>query len=401
MRLVLVALPVVLASLPAAGQDLPDITDRNYAIDLYQGPVLGSAEIVGMGGASTAVAKGSPGILVNPAAVAVWPVTSTGEWDWDFHFDALNRLPGEDLDNNGIEDPEVEFDVDPFVTGGLIGRIGVFAAGGTISNNTVVSPADDGMSGRLEATTTVGRIAVGANLFREQLAIGAALKFGTLTINKLSDEGEVEGKLFDLQGVGLEFGSVWMPHKRDLRIGASFSGPISGGERVETGPDDCDPNDCEGYVLPERVVAPWSLAIGGAYRFGPTRWNQKFGTRWRDEKYWLVAADVLFTGASDDGHGIGAFAQRKLQRSGENVSVSVRVGAEYEWIPGRLRIRFGSYWEPSRYDGVSGRLHATAGIDLRVYQFCFWDARYRLLVGLTGDGAEGYGNGGLTVGFWH
>ena len=36
---------------------------------------------------------------------------------------------------------------------------------------------------------------------------------------------------------------------------------------------------------PSRVVSPWQLAVGAAYRFGPTRWNQKIGARWRDERY--------------------------------------------------------------------------------------------------------------------
>ena len=89
-----------------------------------------------------------------------------------------------------------------------------------------------------------------------------------------------------------------------------------------------------------------------------------------------------------------------LERSGTHTSVSVRGGAEYEWVPGRLRVRAGSYWEPGRFDGVSGRLHGTFGIEARVLQFWLFGQR-RGRITLTGDVASGYKNLGLSIGFWH
>ena len=41
--------------------------------------------------------------------------------------------------------------------------------------------------------------------------------------------------------------------------------------------------------------------------------------------------------------------------------VGARLGAEWEALPGRLRARLGTYWEPSRFDGVGGRIHGTDG----------------------------------------
>jgi len=393
------AIALVAFSTGASAQGLlPPVTDRNFAIDLYQGPVLGSARVVGMGGASVAAGQGSAGVLSNPAAVAVWPATSTDKWDWDFHFDYLNRLPGEDLDNNGIEDAEVELEVSPFVTGGLIGRWGVWAVGATVSSNNEAAPSDDPDADDLVVQTDTIRIALGASLFGETLAVGAGFRVGRFDMLLA---GERNTPLFDLTGTGLEFGVNWAPAKRNWRLGAALSTPVRGGDRVELRPDDCDPLDCEGYILPERVVAPWQLAVGGAWRFGPTKWNQKIGADWRDERSLVVAADLIVIGSSPDAYGIGAFAQKRLQRSGASTSVSARAGLEYEWIPGRLRVRTGSYWEPGRFDDVSGRLHFTLGIDGRVWSFCFWEDRYRVLLGVFGDGAEGYGNGGVTLGFWH
>lgn len=391
-------LVVAISSFPALAdaQNLSPIVDRAYAIDLYQGAVLGSARIVAMGGASVAVAEGSAGILNNPASVAAWPATSTGQWDWDFHFDALNRLPGSDLDNNGVEDPEPELELSPFGTGGLIGRWGILSIGVTGSTNAEALPGEAMQEDDVVAETSIIRIAAGASLFRETLALGIAAKVGQFSIQER--DGNQKNPLFALEGTGLEVGAIWSPLAQSFRVGASASFPFSG-EKVKT--DDCDPLNCQGFILPNKVEAPWLLAVGGAWRWGQTPWNQKYGTRWRDEKYVLVAADLLVTGTSPDGHGIGAFAQKQLQPSGRDVSLSARLGAEYEWLPGRLRVRGGTYWEPGRFEGVSGRLHVTLGFEVRVFTLRLWSYRYRVKVGLIGDGAEGYGNTGVSVGFWH
>ena len=46
-------------------------------------------------------------------------------------------------------------------------------------------------------------------------------------------------------------------------------------------------------------------------------------------------------------------------------------------------------------------MHATFGVDVRVYSFCFWYERYRARLSLTADGADHYFNGGLSLGLWH
>ncbi len=83
------------------------------------------------------------------------------------------------------------------------------------------------------------------------------------------------------------------------------------------------------------------------------------------------------------------------------MTLSPRVGAEFEWLPGRLRLRAGSYWEPQRFAGVPGRLHLTLGGELRMFAFQFWGAERRLALSMAVDGADDYGNAGLSFGFWH
>jgi phosphoribosylaminoimidazole carboxylase PurK protein len=73
--------------------------------------------------------------------------------------------------------------------------------------------------------------------------------------------------------------------------------------------------------------------VGIGWRKAPTRWNQQIFDDWRDERALTLAADVVVTGAVDGGSGIEAFVDHELQPSGRSVSVSLRAGADYEWIP--------------------------------------------------------------------
>src|SRR5690606_18667226 len=167
----------------------------------------------------------------------------------------------------------------------------------------------------------------------------------------------------------------------DLRAGAAVTLPASGSA---TTVDECaDPNDCFGLIVPDRLEVPWSMVAGVGVRLAESRWNRKVPTKRVDEKYVLLAADVHITGSVPGGHGIEAFSRNQLQVSGDRTSISVRAGAEYEWIPGWLRVRGGSYYEPSRFrdpagDAVPGRVHVTAGVDVRVWEFQLFRWRYRL-----------------------
>jgi hypothetical protein len=190
---------------------------------------------------------------------------------------------------------------------------------------------------------------------------------------------------------------VWRPKEQPFRVGLSASLPVVGEKPTTQG---CDPNDCDGFILPDRVVVPWQLSAGVAWRFGPTLWNRPVDTRWRDERAVTLALDFVFTGAVGDGYGLEEFIQQRLQPSGRGVSVSVRTGAEYEWIPGWLRVRGGTYFEPGRFDGVSGREHLTFGGDVRLFAFELVGFKERVKLGLTADVARGYGNGALSIGFW-
>jgi hypothetical protein len=148
------------------------------------------------------------------------------------------------------------------------------------------------------------------------------------------------------------------------------------------------------------VRAPWRAVAGGAYRWAPTTWNREVMTRFRDEEAFTLAADLVVTGPTENGYGVEAFGQHMLQRSGRHAAISLRTGVEYEWLPGRLRVRTGGYWEPGRFDETAARLHITAGADLRMFEFDLWGLR-RGRLSVTGDIATRYTNVGLSIGFWN
>jgi len=386
------------AALPAvADPQTQPITDSNYSIELYDGVALGNTAVVGMGGATVALAIGTSGTLFNPSAPAVKPTTDTDAWSWDYHLDYLNGSLSTDYDNNGITSAEGGTSV---FTGGLGLRIGEWAGAITLTQQYapvldafVMTPNDPMVP--LEAQVLRVQLAFARWVRRLDTAIGISAQSASFDL-KPQCAGEGCDSLFNVNGGGLEAGATWAPRLQSFRIGAALATPIAGGNV-----SGCDPMDCVGWILPQKIVSPWRLAVGGTYRFADSHWNQLVGGYFRDEKSVTLAADVIITGSSNDAYGLEAFGQHELQRSGMHPSFGVRGGAEYEMLPGRFRVRAGSYWEPSRFVGVGGRLHGTFGIEVRVFQFWFWGTERRGRISLTTDVAARYRNGGLSVGFWH
>ncbi len=387
---------------PARAQAHPPVTDPDYAIDLYSGAALGGLRLVGMGGAALGTAEGSAGTLVNPAAAAVRATTSDGWWDWDFHLDWLVAVPGQDFDNSGVADREGY--ANRLETYGLAGMMRGWGVAATVSSAGVDLTGAGAAGGAgadddaLEARALRGKVAVARQTADEQWTLGLGLRVGTFEIAER--RARVRTTLLSLDGAGLEVGGLWRQPRGDWRVGVTASLPISGSD-VAVADDGCTLEDCRGYILPSRVEVPWQLAAGVAWRWAPTRWNQHIPLDFRDEPAWLLAADVVVTGAVAGGHGLEAFGRQELQRSGNHAVVSVRAGAEHEWIPGRLRVRAGSYWEPGRLAGPGGRLHGTLGVEAAVFGLKVWRWFYRVRLSLTADVAARYGNGGISVGFWH
>lgn len=385
-RSCVLGLVALAAAAEARAEEPTPITDRDWALDLHGGAALGSVRIVGMGGVEVALAEGSAGTLGNPAAPAARKATSTRAWDWDWHLDALEAVYASDFDNNGLVDDGRS---STSATFGIAGMYREWGAALAVSTQRQTLVGTDG--GELTATAALAKLAFARAWGDETWTAGVALRAGSFAVARRE-------ALFSITGGGLEGGVIYRPFRRDLRLGATLAMPVTG-RNVEVAA--CDPMDCEGHVLPERVAVPWELAIGGAWRFGPTRWNQWVAGKFRDERAVIVGADVRVVGAVDDGMGLEAFTRGLWQTSGRSLAVGAHAGAEWEALPGRLRLRGGAYWEPGRFTGVGGRPHVTAGVEVGFFTFRFWwNKKYRLRVGATGDFAERFGNAGLSFGFW-
>lgn len=376
----LVGVLVGLGAAPAPAGPLPPVTSRDYAIDLYDGVALGNSATVAMGGASAANAFGTSGTLVNPSASAVRRTTDTDTWSWDYHLDYLNASLSADYDNNGQVTSGSGLAA---LTLGLGGRWHDW--GIALTGSTQNAPVD-----MLTGTTSRIELAVAKWIPQWDTAIGVASTIAEFSVQSATP-------LFTIQGAGVEAGATWVPRRENFRVGAAVTSRIIGGNVTA---ENCDPNNCEGFILPDEVEAGWRVVAGGAYRWAPEPWNQLVGGTFRDERAVTVVSDLVITGSVPDAYGLEAFGQHELQRSGKNASYSLRGGVEYEWLPGRLRVRGGSYWEPGRFEGVSGRLHGTFGIEVRVFEVNVWGRR-RGRITLTGDVAERYRNVGVSIGFWH
>lgn len=136
-------------------------------------------------------------------------------------------------------------------------------------------------------------------------------------------------------------------------------------------------------------------------------------------EYLLVTADVLVTGAVEDGVSLEAFVGQRagtptapclVVASGARVNASPRVGLEIEPIPGWMHTRFGTYFEPTRFryapDGCNdrvGRQHFTFGADIKAFKTRWWgltdEVTYK--VQAYGDLAPRYQSFGLGLGVWY
>src|SRR5689334_16632403 len=55
------------------GEQGTRLATSSYGVDLFQGPVLGTSRVTGLGGAFTAIAEGTEGLAWNPAAASWRP----------------------------------------------------------------------------------------------------------------------------------------------------------------------------------------------------------------------------------------------------------------------------------------------------------------------------------------
>lgn len=438
------------------------IGTSQYNVDLYQGPVLATTRIIGMGGAFTAVAEDTDAIPFNPAAASVRAPWSHAKTDYDITggITLPGSLPGAvnktDFDNNGT----VGFSYKNFVwlSGGGILQFGHLGMGfmasfqnydlGLPGTNAPPLPgSNEVVSGVSIRTLKVDPVA-SYGFFDDQLHIGGGLRvagfFGVGKTGVAGQEANNERLLLQSFAVGVQTGGLWQPKGLPLRIGLALRSPAwavqndSDSGRIQK---DANGDRTIGNIyLPDDFSLPWEAEVGIAVQL----WKRPFNLGWTDEdqvpkpdtERWrldnkngqpepeymgarrlikarykaiprqkvLLSASTVITGPTKNAVGLESMLSQTIDRSGQNTVIGVRAGVETEVIPWWLVVRAGSYVEPTRYAEGETRIHATAGLDLRVLQwsvFDLFDNDTLFRISLSGDIARNYFGWGIGAGFVH
>ncbi|GMU01328.1 hypothetical protein KH5H1_54480 [Corallococcus caeni] len=398
----------VLFSSGTALADNPPLTGSNYAIDVYQGPVLAPVRVSGLAGAYAPIAEGVEGISVNTAAPAVRPLYSSQHVDYDLSlaFTFPSSVRNTDFDNNG----SVGFARDDFIftqLGGLI-QWGPWGFGGVASLQTYTL-GQDANGQLLQLNTSRFQIQLARALFDGEWVVGIGLRAVSLDIQVAGDEGN---SLASMSGLNAEAGALWTPVDLPLRAALTLRAPVHGGltPNSPATADEAGNVRVAGLYLPSSIRLPWELEAGLAWQFGSRPLQMPWGPD-RAERYralprskLLLTGSVLISGAASNAIGFDAFLSQKLERSGRHISVSPRVGAEVEPIEDRLQLRAGSYLEPSRFDTTGPRLHGTASAEVRLFRWSVFglmspDTSWR--ISGFADVARLYFGWGVGVGTWH
>ena len=120
--------------------------------------------------------------------------------------------------------------------------------------------------------------------------------------------------------------------------------------------------------------------------------------------YVQLTASMLISGPAEQAVGVESLVSQVVNRSGQKTVISERLGIEVGVVPDNLKLRAGSYLEPSRFETSDERLHGTAGIDIRLIKwnvFGLWPDDYIWRLGLGGDISRRYYTWGLTLGGWY
>jgi hypothetical protein len=121
-------------------------------------------------------------------------------------------------------------------------------------------------------------------------------------------------------------------------------------------------------------------------------------------RYYLLTADLWLNGRVTNGVGVESLLFQTVQRSGEKITVSPRLGFETEVWPKRMKIRAGTSLEPTRFAESSPRLHGTLGFDINVLKwnvFGLWPEDYRWQIQVALDVARAYGAFSVGIGGWY
>jgi len=157
------------------------LPSNDYAIDLFQGPVLAPIRVTGIAGAYAGYAEGIEGMVVNAAAPAVREPWSAKWVELDIGGSVsipLSIFENNDFDNSNTIDSDYSNFI--YLTGGAMLQVGVFGVGANVEFQRYT------ISGPNESThVTVGKYHLlgAARLLGDQLMVGAGPRIVTLGLD--------------------------------------------------------------------------------------------------------------------------------------------------------------------------------------------------------------------------
>jgi hypothetical protein len=326
------------------------IVSNDYQLDLTRTVATGSTRKIALGGAFTGLAEGVAAIPDNPAAVAYRPRAFMAPWEFDMVISALST-GDDDTDNSGstsliYADP-VLMDV------GAMAQYENFGIGG-VAQMSVITSQD--LPQNQEAQFLGGNVAIGYTTDTRELALGFSLNPVGARVHPVDSH---DPRSFKLKGLGYSGGVLWHPRRGSWRFGAAYTSGVSSSEDL---PSSTTPVKVGNLIVPKGVLVTNSFSLGTAYE-------------WNDFPFWrgrsaLVSFDLKVFGTSpDDANGTAAFLTQTAKPVGQKTIATLHGGLEAEAIPNRLRLRAGTYYEPSRFDGISPREHITGGFEVRLFKF--------------------------------
>lgn len=369
-------------------------------LEFHEGPVNSSQRVVGLGGAFAAVAEGAEAHLVNPASFAVRPLTASKRWyDWDFGMSIFSGLGSSvDLDQNHLGARADAAQLSQLGFNLKFGRLGV---GFHLRSQdyTLRVTSKQRPEARFDFQQSFGGFGFAYALADGEWVLGTVLGLGT---SRLSDSSSPEELRLGSPLGFHNFGFVHAPRGEQWRIGGSLQLPVALRPQDVAGNPITAPAMLGHRATPSAILLPWQAAVGVAWMWGRRPLNQlpayldtaairgKFP---RD--YVMVTADLVLTGPGNDAVGVQPYLAGLSAPIGRVGTPSLRAGAESEVIDNRLAVRAGSYFEPSRYQGYLGRVHATGGADVRLTLGWNWRISWCF------DVAQGYVNSAFGLGLWH
>lgn len=227
-------------------------------------------------------------------------------------------------------------------------------------------------------------------------------------LDRLRDDGK-RTDLYTNYAIGAQAGILWAPYALPLRLGGAVRSPLAATKGEFGGGFAAQPNGdirAANVFLPQRAELPWEVELGASVQLWERALNMPWQNedkvpvpeteRWRETKNGqleapykgarkllkqryrelprqkvLLTSSALISGAVANAVGVESMLTGRLERSGQDVSLTVRGGVEAEVIPYWLVLRGGTYLEPSRFRHSSSRVHGTGGFQVRLFK---WDA---------------------------